>query len=576
MGQCASTAPYLQMLRHFLKAYGICIDMVDINKCIQILKEYNPWFPEEGTMDSELWLQAKDNVEKAHRQGKKIPIRFWSVWSVIFSLLRAVHGQLPLTTVQRLNGPVLDELRLDVDTKQAVHEDLKDNIYEPTPPVPVDGERKIIESPKGAVSEQPLAVCSFEEQIQKRFSDLSQQIEKLTLRLARTEANKTLQAKPKAALSLAAAALDEGDFGDYELSDDEEIPSLAVFPVIRPPPVQGQAVPARYEGINIDVVGKLKKAVTLYGPQSHYVKEMLTGVAKHFGNFAPHDWKTLARSLLKEPEYLQWNMWFSDLAAQQAAENAQSGNPNVRLISYPMLTGTGNFEDVNVQAQQTPVEIHDQLVDLAMEAWARIRPTGEHYGSWTKVMQRNNEPYVEFIARLRVVLERTVVGEKARDQLLKMLAFENANEDCRRALLPVKETGDVNAYLKACKDIGSETRKMQMFAETMVSTWKALNEKSAMKCYGCGQEGHLKRNCQKVNKEKRIGRKDISKQAPGICPKCKRGRHWARECRTKVSFIGLDQEEQAGNEQGGYLRSPKTKTEGIYFPYPMPPNTVPR
>jgi hypothetical protein len=37
---------------------------------------YNPWFPEEGTLDEEVWDQACKNVEKAYRQGEKIPVHF--------------------------------------------------------------------------------------------------------------------------------------------------------------------------------------------------------------------------------------------------------------------------------------------------------------------------------------------------------------------------------------------------------------------------------------------------------------------------------------------------------------------
>lgn len=37
-----------------------------------------------------------------------------------------------------------------------------------------------------------------------------------------------------------------------------------------------------------------------------------------------------------------------------------------------------------------------------------------------KVIQKSNEPYIEFLARLKQTIERTVIGEKARKQLLKM------------------------------------------------------------------------------------------------------------------------------------------------------------
>ena len=34
---------------------------------------------------------------------------------------------------------------------------------------------------------------------------------------------------------------------------------------------------------------------------------------------------------------------------------------------------------------------------------------------------------------------------------------------------PIRETGTIFDYLKACHNIGSETQKMQMLAETMVA-----------------------------------------------------------------------------------------------------------
>ncbi|KAL6092545.1 hypothetical protein STEG23_030498, partial [Scotinomys teguina] len=129
-------------------------------------------------------------------------------------------------------------------------------------------------------------------------------------------------------------------------------------------------------------------------------------------------------------------------------EAIRQDRKRLQVISYTMLTGTGQYTDPMFQAQ-APEEIHEQLREIGTEASERVRPDGEHYGSWTKVLQKTNEPYVEFLSWLKLTLERTVVGEEARQQLLKLLAYENANDDCKRALLPIKETGDVNTFLKA-------------------------------------------------------------------------------------------------------------------------------
>ena len=39
--------------------------------------ECNPWFPDEASFDLEIWHWVKENVKRATRQGKNIPIDFW-------------------------------------------------------------------------------------------------------------------------------------------------------------------------------------------------------------------------------------------------------------------------------------------------------------------------------------------------------------------------------------------------------------------------------------------------------------------------------------------------------------------
>ena len=43
-------------------------------------------------------------------------------------------------------------------------------------------------------------------------------------------------------------------------------------------------------------------------------------------------------------------------------------------------------------------------------------------------------------------------------------------------------------YLKACRNLGSETQKMQMLVEAMAATFKKRNKG----CFNCGDENHLK------------------------------------------------------------------------------------
>ena len=65
--------------------------------------------------------------------------------------------------------------------------------------------------------------------------------------------------------------------------------AFSVFPVLRNPDAQGHIIP-QYEGINFFFMQQMKKAVTMYGPHSPFIKELLNAVAFSIGNFIPYDW----------------------------------------------------------------------------------------------------------------------------------------------------------------------------------------------------------------------------------------------------------------------------------------------
>jgi len=118
-----------------------------------------------------------------------------------------------------------------------------------------------------------------------------------------------------------------------------------------------------------------------------------------------------------------------------------------------------------------------------------MTPQGERSGSYTKILQGPNESYADFLARLETAISHTVIGEETKKQQEKFLAYENANQECQRAITPICETGAIIDYLKACRNLGSETQKMQMLVETMVAAFRKGNEG----CFTCGDKNHLKR-----------------------------------------------------------------------------------
>ena len=93
---------------------------------------------------------------------------------------------------------------------------------------------------------------------------------------------------------------------------------------------------------------QMKKAVTTYGPHSPFSREILNAMASSTGIFIPYNWLILIKVLLKPGEYLQWTMWFQDIARDHANRNARAGAPQ-NQITFEMLTGTRQFDAIEAQ-----------------------------------------------------------------------------------------------------------------------------------------------------------------------------------------------------------------------------------
>ena len=64
-------APLFYLLHHLFKVQGLLVSCQQTEAYLQTVVEYNPWFPDEGSFDLEIWNWVKENVEQASR-GEKI------------------------------------------------------------------------------------------------------------------------------------------------------------------------------------------------------------------------------------------------------------------------------------------------------------------------------------------------------------------------------------------------------------------------------------------------------------------------------------------------------------------------
>ena len=138
-------------------------------------------------------------------------------------------------------------------------------------------------------------------------------------------------------------------------------------------------------------------------------------------------------------------MWFHDVVQDRANSNARAGTPQ-NQITFEMLTGMRQFDSVEAQIQCPPL-LHEQLKEVALEAWDRITPQGEPKGSYTKILQGPNEAYADFLARLETAISRNVIKKEVKIQK-NPLTYENTNQECQKAIAPIRETGTIIDYSK--------------------------------------------------------------------------------------------------------------------------------
>ncbi|NXN02700.1 GAK5 protein, partial [Sylvia borin] len=78
-------------------------------------------------------------------------------------------------------------------------------------------------------------------------------------------------------------------------------------------------------------------------------------------------------------------------------------------------------------------------------------------------------------------------------------------------------------YIKACANISSEKFKAKLIATVMAQQLQVA--RAAIKCFECGEQGHIRKLCPKGQK----GNKKTKK----LSPCCQKGFHWSNQCQSK-------------------------------------------
>jgi hypothetical protein len=192
-----------------------------------------------------------------------------------------------------------------------------------------------------------------------------------------------------------------------------------------------------------------------------------------------------------------------------------------------MLLGEGPYEAQTNQID-FPVAVYMQIAAAVRHAWGLLPVRGDIGGSLASILQSSDEPYQNFVDRLLIAASRILGKLDTRSTFIMQLAYENANTMCRAAIQPHKGQTDLAGYVRLCADIGLSCATSQGTHVQAIFSWKQGNNA----CFKCGSLDHFKSNCPK----KKGAESGQAGRAPGICPRCRKGNHWARVFKSKPGW----------------------------------------
>lgn len=142
--------------------------------------------------------------------------------------------------------------------------------------------------------------------------------------------------------------------------------------------------------------------------------------------------------------------------------------------------------------------------------------------------------------------------------LIQQLVYEQCTKECRTAITPYKHKS-MEVWMKVCRELGGPLTNAGL-AAAVVQLGKTAFTNA---CFKCGRKGHYLKQCPERNR----GRIREGPRPPGLCPPCKKGNHWANECRSAKAFDGRhllarDHNAHAGPKNG--QRGPRPQGPQIY------------
>nr|ASU63270.1 gag protein [Human immunodeficiency virus 1] len=166
------------------------------------------------------------------------------------------------------------------------------------------------------------------------------------------------------------------------------------------------------------------------------------------------------------------------------------------------------------------------------------------------IKQGPKEPFRDYVDRFFKVLRAEQATQDVKNWMTETLLVQNSNPDCKTILKALGPAASLEEMMTACQGVGGPGHKARVLAEAMSQANSASimmqksnfkGQRKNIKCFNCGKEGHLARNCRAPRKKG--------------CWKCGKEGHQMKDCiERQANFLGKIWPSNKGRP-GNFLQS---------------------
>nr|WCD67650.1 gag protein [Human immunodeficiency virus 1] len=149
------------------------------------------------------------------------------------------------------------------------------------------------------------------------------------------------------------------------------------------------------------------------------------------------------------------------------------------------------------------------------------------------IRQGPKEPFRDYVDRFFKTLRAEQATQEVKNWMTETLLVQNANPDCKSILKALGPGATIEDMMTACQGVGGPSHKARVLAEAMSKVQQPsimmqrgnFRGQRTIKCFNCGKEGHIARNCKAPRKKG--------------CWKCGKEGHQMKDCTERqANFLG--------------------------------------